>query len=106
MSITNFSQSLFISFFKKLCTAIEIWKQKKVTEVDCPGKFLFALKWVQGHKMGLEFSFFIFQDYHCWLDVARRAQSPPGVPRRTRGEFGWSEGSMTTIEVTQNKRLI
>ena len=57
--------------------------------------------------MGLELSFFIFQDYHWWLDVARRAQSLPDVPRRrTRGEFGWSEGSMTTIEVTQNKRLI
>ena len=28
------------------------------------------------------------------------------MPRRTRGEFGWSEGGMATTEVIKSERLI
>ena len=51
-SVTNFSQNLFISFFLKFCTAIEIQEQKKVAEAGftekkfvCPKICKKRLKW-------------------------------------------------------------
>ena len=46
------------------------------------------------------------QDYYWWLDVSRRVQSHPDMPRLTRVEFGLSEGHMSTTEVIQKEKLL
>ena len=45
------------------------------------------------------------RDFYCLLVVARRIQQSPDLPRRTRGEFGFSRGCMGALKINQSEKV-